>query len=167
MQLPIIRFLFFLGIFHFCISKIDMDSKYFANSTEMRKKAKEYDKECMRIYRNSKRQEEMICDHMEANIKSLEHDDKYYLSMPHKGFEMPKPYEETLKFGENDAYRAVFERYDKNIVCDGKEALMSLYFGNAVYLSSWTNKIIRLYPIGSNEELSFEEEFIKYFNKKI
>lgn len=103
----------------------------------------------------------------EINIKSLEHDDKYYLSMPHKGFEMPKPYEETLKFDDNDAYRAVFERYDKNIICDGKEALMSLYFGNAVYLSSWTNKIIRLYPIGSKEELSFEEEFIKYFNKKI
>ena len=84
MQLPIIHFLFFLGIFHFCISKIDMDSKYFANSTEMRKKAKEYDKECMRIYRNSKRQEEMICDHMEANIKSLEQLKNKYVPLLHK-----------------------------------------------------------------------------------
>ena len=84
MQLPIIHFLFFLGIFHFCISKIDMNSKYFANSTEMRKKAKEYDKECMRIYRNSKRQEEMICDHMEANIKSLEQLKNKYVPLLHK-----------------------------------------------------------------------------------
>ena len=61
-----------------------MNSKYFANSTEMRKKAKEYDKECMRIYRNSKRQEEMICDHMEANIKSLEQLKNKYIPLLHK-----------------------------------------------------------------------------------
>lgn len=103
----------------------------------------------------------------EIIIKYLENDDKYYLGLEHKNFSMPSPNEIKLKYTDNDAYRAVFERFDKDMVCDGKEALMSLYFGNAVYLSSWKKEIVRLYPIGSKEELAFEEEFSKYMNERM
>ena len=74
-----------------------------------------------------------------------------------------------LESGEwNDAYKEVLERFSKgNVVAYGYESLMSLYLSNAMYLSSWKNKPINLYEIGSKEELEFENEFEEEMKKRI
>ncbi len=100
-------------------------------------------------------------------IKYNDNDDKYYLGMPNEAFCVNSK-TDIKKFSKNDAYREVLNEFAKgNLIADGKEALMSLYLSNAMYLSSWKKKPINFYPIGSKEELEFEKEFQEEMNKKI
>lgn len=100
-------------------------------------------------------------------IVSNDKDDKYYLAMPDESFKQESKLE-VFNFEKNDAYKVVLERFAKgNLVAKGSDSLMSLYLSNAMYLSSWKNKVINIYDIGSKEELDFEFEFECEMNKRI
>ncbi len=101
------------------------------------------------------------------DIKYSDFPDTYYLNQEHKTFKMPEFREESICFDSNDAYKEVLKGFNEgNIVADGKEALDSLYLANAIYLSSWKNKMIRLYNISSPQEVEFEHEFDQEFSMK-
>lgn len=96
-----------------------------------------------------------------------EYNDKYYLDLPNENF-TPKSETKTFIFENNEAYKEVLVNFSNNkVIADGKDSLMSLYLSNAMYLSSWKNKSINLYEIGSKEELAFEEEFEEEMKKRI
>ena len=54
-----------------------------------------------------------------------------------------------------------------NVIASGEEAVHSLLLSNAVYLSSWEKRMIRLPDSGSEEESLFEEKFEKQLSEKI
>ncbi len=100
-------------------------------------------------------------------IISNDKDDKYYLNMPDESFKTNSK-NEIFSFEKNDAYREVLARFSNGeIVASGEDSLMSLYLSNAMYLSSWKNKMINIYEIGSKEEFDFEFEFECEMNKRI
>ena len=100
-------------------------------------------------------------------IITNEYNDKYYLSLPDENFKANSK-KLVFEFEKNDAYKEVLVKFSNNeVVANGNDSLMSLYLSNAMYLSSWKNKTIRIYDISSKEELSFEKEFEEEMNKKI
>lgn len=66
------------------------------------------------------------------------------------------------------AYDKVLEAFaEGKIIADGEEAMNSLYMSNAVYLSSWENKKIRIPERNTEYELEFEKAFENELAKKI
>lgn len=100
-------------------------------------------------------------------ILSNDKEDKYYLGLPDENFKTNSKFE-LYEFEKNDAYKEVLLKFANNeLVAEGNESLMSLYLSNAMYLSSWKSKNIKIYPIGSKEELDFEFEFGCEMEKRI
>lgn len=71
-----------------------------------------------------------------------------------------KSYKEVLK-----AFSNAIEGKG-SVIATGEEALMSLYFSNAAYLSSSNSSPVNFFPIGSKEELNFEKEFEVWLENK-
>lgn len=53
-----------------------------------------------------------------------------------------------------------------NLVAEGAEAIKSLYITNAIYLSSWENRRVKLPEPGSVDELEFEKRFESWLARK-
>lgn len=67
----------------------------------------------------------------------------------------------------NEPYVILLNAFSEgNIIADGNEALNSMYFTNAIYLSSWEQKKINIPKSGTDEELDFEKTFENWLNKK-
>ncbi|MCI6165261.1 MAG: Gfo/Idh/MocA family oxidoreductase, partial [Lachnospira sp.] len=65
------------------------------------------------------------------------------------------------------AYDKVLEAFaEGKIIADGEEAMNSLYMSNAVYLSSWENRKIKLPERNTEYELEFEKAFENELAKK-
>lgn len=52
------------------------------------------------------------------------------------------------------------------LIADGSEAINSLYITNAIYMSSWEKRAVRLPEPGTEEELEFEKRFESLLDKK-
>ena len=72
-----------------------------------------------------------------------------------------------------DSYITILQNFADEIsgrgicVADGREGLKSLLLTNAMYLSSWKKRMIKIPAPGSEEELSFEKEFEEALSGKI
>lgn len=100
-------------------------------------------------------------------ILTNEYKDSHYLSLPDENFKTNNKLE-IFNFDKNDAYKEVLLKFSKGeVVASGADSLMSLYLSNAMYLSSWKNKTINIYDIGTKEELEFEREFEEEMSKRI
>ncbi len=65
------------------------------------------------------------------------------------------------------AYHKVLEGFAKGeLVAGGEEAIRSLYLSNAIYLSSWSRRTVRIPQPGTPYELAFEQEFERELRKK-
>lgn len=92
-----------------------------------------------------------------------------YRNMDASKYQVPTASKRMIHFEINnqDAYLKILTNFYRHIVNDEKlvvsirEAINSLYLGNAIYLSGFTNKMVRLYPLGTEEELEFEKDFAK------
>ncbi|MCM1258512.1 MAG: Gfo/Idh/MocA family oxidoreductase [Roseburia sp.] len=71
-----------------------------------------------------------------------------------------EPYVEILK----NFAAAFFE--GETLTAPGEEARKSLLLSNAMYLSSWENRMIEIPALGSKEELEFEAAFERELEKK-
>ena len=73
---------------------------------------------------------------------------------------------------ENHPYETVIQSFADEItgkgksVADGREGRKSLLLSNAVYLSSWVHRPVKVPKPGSAKELSFEEEFEGWLHRK-
>jgi hypothetical protein len=65
----------------------------------------------------------------------------------------PFPYVKVLKSFADEIIR------NGKSIADGREGRKSLLLSNAIYLSSWKKAMVSIPPIGSAEEIAFEEEF--------
>ena len=100
-------------------------------------------------------------------IKYNDFDSEYYIKNNIDNSKIT-PMVERIDFKYDSSQKEVLRMFGNNrVICNGKEALMSLYLSNAMYLSSFKKKIVNIYPISSKEELEFELEFIDEFNKRI
>ncbi|MBP3806017.1 MAG: hypothetical protein J6I76_19385, partial [Oribacterium sp.] len=63
------------------------------------------------------------------------------------------PYEKVLQSFSNECNGA------GKSIANGSEGRKSLLISNAIYLSSWENKMINIPVIGSDKEIEFEQEF--------
>lgn len=84
-----------------------------------------------------------------------------------------KENKEIINFNKNEAYYDIILNfknailYDEKIIADGYDSLMSLYIANSLYYSSWKDISVELYPIGSDKEIEFENEYNKLFETKL
>ncbi len=102
--------------------------------------------------------------------------ESYYRNQNVQYLVPPEPEYTHLEFDEkaDEAYlevlkgfvRAVESGDSSNLVADGSDSLMSLYFSNAVYLSSAKKMPVVFEPIGSENEKSFEKEFENWLESK-
>lgn len=67
----------------------------------------------------------------------------------------------------DQAYHKVLECFAKGeLIAYGSEAIKSLYISNAIYLSSWKKKKVRIPQPGTAYEKQFEQEFENELQKK-
>lgn len=65
------------------------------------------------------------------------------------------------------AYETVLSGFaDGKLIADGSEAIKSLYLSNAVYLSSWEQRMVEIPLEGSAKEKEFEECFEEWLKNK-
>ena len=73
---------------------------------------------------------------------------------------------------EKEPYQKVLQAFADEIlqkgkcIADGREGKKSLILSNAMYLSSWEKRMIKI-PDTESEEMDFEKEFEKAFSKKV
>ena len=100
------------------------------------------------------------------DINTSEHDSSYYIKECIDKSDI-KYITKRINFEYDKSQVEVLRRFaNKDLVCDFNDALKSLYLANAMYLSSFKNKDVILYDIGTKEEELFEEEFIEELNKR-
>ncbi len=116
----------------------------------------------------------ITCNKDEITIKENEYSEEYYRNLDPSIYKLPVPKISTFKVENNlDQYQMVIMNFynaiinNEPIYANGKDALVSLYMSNAMYLSSAKEKAIKFYEIGSLEELEFEKEFNDWFKTKI
>lgn len=116
----------------------------------------------------------VTCSKNTITIKENPQNEIFYRNQDSQYLEAPESKVSELSFelSNEQAYKEVLRSFcsaiekGENVVATGKEALMSLYFSNAAYLSSSKSVPIRFYPVGSPEEIAFEKEFEEWLSKK-
>lgn len=108
-------------------------------------------------------------DHID--IYENEHNEEYYRNL--EDYKTPTPKISRLDFDVSQTYDLIFKNFksafegNEKIKISGYEAMMSLYMANAMYLSTWLDKDINIYQVGSKEELEFENIYDIELNKRI
>lgn len=116
----------------------------------------------------------ITCTKDRIEIVENEHVESYYRQQSLQDYQEPKSHKKVISFEmkHQNAYIDILNNFknsvinQEHVIASGKEALDSLYLSNAIYLSCYHQKTIRLYDIGSAPSLSFEEEFIAWLNQK-
>ena len=66
------------------------------------------------------------------------------------------------------AYNKVLESFARGeMVAAGEEAINSLYISNAIYLSSWEHRRVKIPKLGTAYEKQFEQEFEMGLSRKL
>ena len=102
------------------------------------------------------------------------HEATYYNNLEYNGFIQPINKIDTITFEkENDSYLNILRNFydfiinDKKQLADFDTAINNLYLINAIYLANFSNKVIKLVDIRSEEITKFIKKFDLEFNKRI
>ena len=115
----------------------------------------------------------IIYENGELKVCCLDKPELEYRLLVEDPFIKPKSTWETIALETNQQpYLEILDNFaaavqeGSPLIAPGEEGRKSLLLSNAVYLSSWTGKMISIPKEGSEEEKIFEEEFEKEWRKR-
>lgn len=118
----------------------------------------------------------VTCSKNQLTIVENEQPEQYFRNQNVQYLAAPEPKVTQMDFEKNeeDAYLEALSGFAKAVetgdsnylVAKGEESLKSLYFSNAVYLSSFKKQPVEFKEIGTAEEKAFEKEFESWLEGK-
>lgn len=110
----------------------------------------------------------LVCEKGKLKLCELDKPESEYRRETKDLFIKPKTEWREIECADSkDAYEQLLTAFaEGEPVCEGCEAINSLYLSNAVYLSSWEHKMIEIPAPGSPEEQQFEKDYEAWLERK-
>ncbi len=103
----------------------------------------------------------LVCEKGKLSVWELDKPESEYRSGKGDLFAKPKTTWKEIECPvQENAYETLLSEFAAgNMIAEGSEAIKSLYLSNAIYLSSWEHRTVRIPAEGSSEEREFEKQF--------